>query len=323
MQSLCSQCGTINVPGATTCSSCGARLASLEPTQRAAPGSMYGGYGQSSQSASAPYSAPYYQPGPPPYAMPPGTPMQPIYLPPVQQPPVVVAPPAQKKTSAGKVIGILLLALGIPLLLCGLSLGGFVLFTSRVASIPVPTVSVPPLYTSDLTADDGNWQCQPNTKCQFAADGYHILAPDDHVYFSQLSNFFDDQVIDVQSSVAQGSSPDAGVAVGFRAFAPEGYAFIVFANGSYELVKYDDNGDPTRLIQPTASSAIHQGLNQQNDLKIIADGEQITLFINGKQVNQYTDSSSTAYYDGNLALGAVAAGTNAVFSHLTVTSPQT
>jgi hypothetical protein len=249
--------------------------------------------------------------------------MQPIYLAPVQQPLVVVAPQTQKKTSAGKVIGILLLVLGIPLLLCALSLGGLVLLRRQATLIAIPTVAVPPLYTSDLTADDGNWQCQPNTKCQFAADGYHILAPDDHVYFSQLNNYFDDQIIDVQSSVAQGSSPDAGVAVGFRAFAPEGYAFLVFANGSYELVKYDDNGDPTRLIPPTPSSAIHQGLNQSNELKIIANREQITLFINGKQVNQYTDSSSTAYYDGNLALGAVAAGTNAVFSKLVVTRPQT
>jgi hypothetical protein len=322
MQSLCSQCGTINVPGAATCSSCGARLASLEPTQRAAPGSMYGGYGQPGQSASAPYGASYYQPGPPPYAAPPGQSMQPIYLPPVQQPLVVVAPPAQKKTSAGKVIGILLLVLGIPLLLCGLPLGGFLLFTNQIRSIAVPTVAVPPLYTSDLTADDGNWQCEPDTKCQFAADGYHILAPDNHVYFSQLNNFFDDQVIDVHSSIVQASSPDAGVAVGFRANAPGGYAFIVFADGSYELVRYDDvNGDPTHLIPRTASSAIHQGLNQPNDLKVIAKNTQITLFINGKQINQISDTSSSVYYDGNLALGAASTGTNAVFSHLTVTSP--
>lgn len=318
MQSLCSRCGTINVPGATTCSSCGARLASLEPTQRAAPGSMYGGYGPGSQSASAPYGAPYYQPAPP-YATPAGQPMQPIYLPPVQQPPVVVAPQAQKKTSAWKVIGIVLLVLGIPLLLCGGPLAGFLYITTHVP--PVPTAAVPPLYASDLTTDDGNWQCEPDTKCQFAADGYHILAPDDHAYFSVSKDLYFSEIIEVQSSIAQSGSPNAGVAIGFLAFPPAGYNFIVFADGTYELLKYDYDGNiAARLVPRTTSSAIHQGVNQQNALKVIADthSAKITLFINGKQVSEVTDAS---YNNGNLALGSVATSTIAVFSHLTITEP--
>ena len=61
-------------------------------------------------------------------------------------------------------------------------------------------------------------------------------------------------------------------------------------------------------------------MNQPNALKVLADTQsaKITLFINGRQVSEVTDAS---YNNGNLALGSVATGTIAVFSHLTVTEP--
>jgi hypothetical protein len=344
MQQPCARCGATNQPGASTCIFCGSLLnsytatqqvpppGSYDPTQRvAAPGSYDatqrvpppGMPSGSYQPPSAPYTTPYYPPVPPP--LPPVSPVLPPYpaAPPVYfaapAPPVVVlAPVPQKKKSYAW----LFLAIGLPLLaVVGLVCAVVVYPLIIIANEPRTTYKPPPLYTASLTGDPGGWECQPNTQCQFAADGYHILAPDNHVYASELtSQFFSDAVIEVKGKIAKGNPEQAGLALIFRVvLEPEAYVFLAFGDGTYELVKWDDQGNPTKLIPITSSTAIHTGLNQINDLKVIADGSTLTLFANGKQLQQITDAS---YPDGTIALGAAATGTEAVFSQLIVTRPE-
>lgn len=321
MQSPCSRCGAINATGATTCAACGSLLGSYEPTQRAAPPGMP--YGSSQPNAAPSYGAPYYLPAPPPPVAPPGPPVQPVYLMPAQQPMLALAPvPQKKKSSAGLVIGILLILLAvivIPLLVMGVFFGAGVFLLSGGAPRTVHPTPLP-LYTDDLTKDQDAWLCQPNTRCQFGPDGYHILAPDDHVYVSELrGHYFSNQVIEVKGKIAQGDPQNAALAVLFRVFIePEAYVFLVLGDGSYELVRWDDEGKATNIVPITKSSAIHPGLNQINDLKVIADDQTITLFVNGQQLKQITDDT---YFSGKIALGAAGAGAVAVFSNLSVTRP--
>src|SRR5215472_13199767 len=93
---------------------------------------------------------------------------------------------------------VLLLMLGM-LLVVALAAGGYLFYTSRSHK----TINVPPaLYANSLTQNQRAWQCEQGALCQFEANGLHILAPTDHLYFSELSGqHFSEQVIDVRASL--------------------------------------------------------------------------------------------------------------------------
>jgi hypothetical protein len=208
-----------------------------------------------------------------------------------------------------------LLCLAILLLLVGLGAGAFLLFAHR----PPASASRPSLYTNSLTTNQRSWQCQPGATCQFEANGLHILAPTDHLYFSTLSGqSFDDQVINVEGKLDNGDPQVVGLAIAFRSVGVAGYGWVVFANGDYELVKWDVQGAASYLIPSTRSPAIHRGLNQINKFTIIANHDRITLSINGQRLAQITDDT---YGSGNLLLGAARISADAVFANLSVTRP--
>jgi hypothetical protein len=125
-------------------------------------------------------------------------------------------------------------------------------------------------------------------------------------------------VIEVQSKLDNGDPEIVGVVIAFRSIGVDGYGFLVYANGQYELVRWDQQGKVTILVPLTLSSSIHTGLNQINKLKVIAKGNQITLYINGKQLQQVTDST---YTSGNVLLGAARIAADAVFSNLIISKP--
>ena len=182
-----------------------------------------------------------------------------------------------------------------------------------------PGVSRAPLYINSLTTDQHAWHCDPGATCQFEPTGLHILAPTDHLYFSILSGQrFEDQVINVQGELDQGDPQLVGLSIAFRSVGLNGYGWLVFANGTYELLKWDDQGTASPLLPLTHSPAIHPGLNQINQLTIIAAHNQITLMSNGQRLTQITDGT---YGSGTIALGAARTSADAVFTHLSVTRP--
>jgi len=216
----------------------------------------------------------------------------------------------------GRLLGVYV----IPLVLGILLIGGCVPVPRQV-SVPLhPTAPLQAvLYADPLTTDRGAWQCGPLASCLYEKNGLHILAPTDHLYFSLLSDHvFGEAVIDVQAALDNGDPAFVGVAIAFRSSGLDGYGFLVYANGMYELVKWDAKGTATILIPLTASTSILTGLNHRNDLKVIARGAEITLFSNGQPLNLITDST---FASGQIALGAARFAADAVFSHLVVTSP--
>jgi zinc-ribbon domain len=238
--------------------------------------------------------------------------------PPAASPESVPAP--RKKRPIRLIVGVLLVVIAIPLALGGLLVGGFLSITRHVSAPAQATpVLQAALYADNLTQDHHAWQCAPFASCQYQANGLHILAPTDHLYFSTLSGqVFGEEVIDVQEKLDNGDPQFVGVAIAFRSIGLDGYGFLVYANGTYEFVKWSPKGDVTILIPLTPSIAIHTGLEQTNDLKIIAKGADITMFSNGQQLNQIND---TSFSSGNVALGAARFAADAVFSNLVITSP--
>jgi hypothetical protein len=206
-------------------------------------------------------------------------------------------------------------------LLAGLGSGGFWLYSTRLHPAPAALSPPPPLYANSLTTRQPAWQCQKGALCQNDARGLHVLATTDHLYFSFLSGKrFSQQVIEVKTKLDNGDPQFVGLVVAFRSVGLNGYGFLIFANGTYQLVKWDDTGAATNLVPRTFSSLIHIGLEQINTIKIIANGPTLTLFVNGHQLQQVHDDT---FASGGIGLGAARFAADAVFvfSNLVITKP--
>lgn len=67
-----------------------------------------------------------------------------------------------------------------------------------------------------------------------------------------------------------------------------GYYFGVTCSGQYYLLRWDEEGQNT-IVSLTSDESILSGSGQVNRLGIMADGETIRLYVNGKQVKELTD----------------------------------
>jgi hypothetical protein len=228
------------------------------------------------------------------------------------QPQPTLLPPSQKRLP----LRLALLATLAVLLVAGLGAGGFWFYAAHQQP---KTHAPPPLYANNLTKSVQEWQCQHGAYCLFANNGLHILAPTDHLYFSFLAGKqFGEQEIDVKVKLDNGDPQFVGLVVAFRSVGLAGYGWVIYVNGTYQLVKWDTAGMAVNLIPLTPSSAIHTGLEQFNQLKIVAKGSAITLFINDQRLQQVNDST---YSSGGIGLGAARYAADAVFSNLTITKP--
>lgn len=79
--------------------------------------------------------------------------------------------------------------------------------------------------------------------------------------------------------------------------ADRGYLFGISCEGKYALRKWDID-KMTNIINWTAAPAILVGSNQVNRLGVMARGNELKLFVNGKLVNTVTDQSFGHGYFG-------------------------
>lgn len=95
---------------------------------------------------------------------------------------------------------------------------------------------------------------------------------------------------------------DGEFGIRFRQAAPDDHLmFSLSASGYYRLVRVRDR-TYTSLVPWTRHQAIQLGLGARNRLRLIAEGPEITGFINGVEVLTYRDSEPQA---GQLTLGLV------------------
>jgi 3-keto-disaccharide hydrolase len=346
MQQTCSRCGGLLVPGASACNYCGLPVPSnTYPQQNAAPsgwqpnnapppGTQYG-YTQGNPT-SDPYAAQYGQAAPPPVATqgpsnfgpPPfAQPSQPSSFGPPPtgaygSSPFGSAPQPPQKRSPAALIGVIVL---IVIVVAGLGTGGYFLLKNKNTTTntnSTPT-TVPALYQANLTSDPGSWDCTTSNNCSFHSDGYHIQdtqtgVVSDSMLFKQT---FDNAVIDITGVISKGDPQNAGLAIEFRVPQDnhlEGYGFFIYDDGTFDLLKWDSQGKSTTLIDTTSSSALHGGLQQSNDLKIVMNGSHFTFYANNQQI---IDTNDSVYSNGYIGLAADGQGTEVIFSNLTVTKP--
>ncbi len=113
---------------------------------------------------------------------------------------------------------------------------------------------------------------------------------------------FTDFVVEVDGRQRAGQ-PDSSYGVLFRVQdAQRFYRFSITANGLYVIERHNADGSWTRLVQEwLPSTAINQGLNVANRLKVIANGPEFTFFVNDILLQQLSDPT---YDSGAIALSA-------------------
>lgn len=270
------------------------------------------GYGPPQQPG-APYPG-YGQAAPPSYPMQPGQPGWQQYAPggPPQPP---------KRSRTGLIVGVIIT---IVVIIVACSAGGLYLASqagnltttdigvATATAGPSPTPSPTVLYQNTLTSSQSDW-LDDGSNCFFKSDGYHIT--NGYVCFAPIGDQGNVN-ISVQVKQTTGKTTDP-YGIAFRyADNDDNYAFDIDSNGKWVFFKCTKTTCDA-LVDYTANSAIHGGLNTQNTLEVHATGSHYDLFVNSTKVGQVDDAS---YTTGRVGLHS-STDTENVFTNLTVSKP--
>ncbi len=129
-----------------------------------------------------------------------------------------------------------------------------------------------------------------------------IAAPNTIQYASLQEKTFGDFALEVD--VTQRTGPaESSYGILFRV-GDDGqfYRFDVTGNGLYMVERHQSDGTWTRLVPDwVPSSALNQGLNVVNRLKVLATGPTLTFYANDELLTQVTDAT---LIDGAIGLDA-------------------
>lgn len=161
--------------------------------------------------------------------------------------------------------------------------------------------SNPPTFSDSLhNQDTYNWS--EDTECSFSGGAYHVKVP--NTYFAwciEQSIDFSNFLYQVQLTIVKG---DYGGII-FRENYTNAifYHFYIGQNGSYNLFLYQGiKGQQGELLQTGHSSTINTGLNQTNLIAVLANGNNLYLYINKHFVTSISDSTSRSGLIGIIAL---------------------
>ncbi len=129
------------------------------------------------------------------------------------------------------------------------------------------------------------------SSCTFTGGSYHVaVSMQGHVFACNAEAVnFADFTYEVQMTILKG---DRG-GLFFRQVGTQGpyYYFSMKTDGSYELDSF--TGRTRLVLQQGTSPAIKTGLNQTNLLAVVAQGSSITVYINGQNIAQISDSTTS------------------------------
>jgi transcriptional regulator with XRE-family HTH domain len=184
-----------------------------------------------------------------------------------------------------------------------------------VVSLLWPLIAFPNPYTSgwgrlalyDPMKDQGqhrNWQegwNENGASCQFKRDAYYStqpLAGYFHACLAQATNFRN-FAYEVEAFLYRGDY----LGIIFRATSSldsKYYLFRIYSDGTYMLKCYVDRVDDHAILLDSGTTAwFHKGRGQMNTLAVVAVEQNITLYVNRRQVTSVSDG---AYADGQIGI---------------------
>jgi hypothetical protein len=174
------------------------------------------------------------------------------------------------------------------------------LYNQTIATTPSinDPLSGPDNYGLDnYTGENGK------TRCFFNQGQLHSIAQP--TYFSPCyatATNHQDFVLQVKMTLISGHS--GGLVFRADYTNDKGYQFRISTDGTYILNRHllDQQGAPIaagRTLVSGSSEFIQKGANQTNQLAVLAQGDIISLFINGKYVDSVTDNT---YHSGQVGI---------------------
>lgn len=163
-----------------------------------------------------------------------------------------------------------------------------------------------PISDAFVPNQTGNWSLERDERAATEIVNEQLVitvtAPNTIQYATLEDRIFGDFVLEIDTWQRSGS-PESSYGVLFR-MQDDGQflRFDITGNGMYIIERHNADGSWTRLIPDwLPASAINQGLNELNRLKVIAAGSSLTFYINDVLLAQLIDET---FASGAIALDA-------------------
>jgi len=175
-----------------------------------------------------------------------------------------------------------------------------------------------------VAGQTGKWLIEQDTIGSTAIVNEQLLitvaAPNTVQYSTLQEKVYGDFALEVDVTQVAGP-PESSYGVLFRVEDGQRfYRFDITGNGLYIIERHNGDGTWTRLVQEwTPASALNQGLNVTNRLRVLASGQSLTFYANDVLLTQVNDAT---YADGLIGLDAgTFGGSNlqVAFDNLTIT----
>lgn len=175
------------------------------------------------------------------------------------------------------------------------------------------------LYAFDLKSDGGGW-INDGQQCYFSPEGYHVQILNQYTAawcYSNQQQFSNFKVL-AQAKLLRGDID--GLAFRLNPATDSFYALQLNSKGQYRFIRAFSNNPQSwfTLIDWTYSNAIATGYGQTNTFFINAKDQQLSFYINGKYINDFSDSSYSTGFLGFFVGGDTSGGTEAIFSNMLV-----
>lgn len=172
--------------------------------------------------------------------------------------------------------------------------------TPTRTNTPRPTLTpTPSTETYSLFIDNYDATC--NLLTDDTADATRKCEGGEYIILNKVANknwsalyrdSFDDVIIEFDARVVSGSG-NIEYGMWFRASTDsKAYLLSIYPQGGYGLAAMVGN-DWQDLLAPGPSDAVKKG-NEKNHIKIVAQGDQIALFVNGQFLDSLSDKISSA-----------------------------
>ncbi|GLV58821.1 hypothetical protein KDH_56510 [Dictyobacter sp. S3.2.2.5] len=155
-----------------------------------------------------------------------------------------------------------------------------------------------PLLTDKLAAQDSyDWEpvnTNASGKCTFTGQALHATSVQGNqaVLCLEQALQFDNIAFQAQVTIRQGDT--AGLVIRSNKTGEQLYLFGITTTGRYLLASAQKKtGEQTKVIAGGLSPAIQQGLNQPNQLTIIARQQTLYLYVNGQYLTKVNDATAS------------------------------
>jgi hypothetical protein len=193
------------------------------------------------------------------------------------------------------------------------------------ASFVVQEEALGPILLEDDFSDPGSgWEVgdYPGGSVSYSGGAYAVTAEGNSTMWGLAYQSFSDLIVDVDADQVAGpsnSNTGYGVMCRVQPDGTDGYLLRISGDGLCSIFKVVGAGLEA-LVDWTASDAIRQG-NASNHLRVVCDGADLALFVNGELA---VDASDTTFDEGDIALAVTSFEddvTEVLFDNVVITRP--